>query len=111
QAKVLSGSGEAAAGVPSWLVRYTLEYRGAVVAERDSSLGVWLVNGGGRASAVDTTDGSGISSRQVRVRPSLLADGGAPGADSVIVVITASYRGQRLLGADHRVVLPIRSPR
>lgn len=111
QATVLSGGGASAVGVPSWLVRYTLEYHGSVVPERDSTRGVWLVDGSGRASAVDTTDGSGISSRQVRVRPILLADGGAPGADSVTVVITSSQRGQRLLGADYRVVLPIRSPR
>lgn len=62
-----------------------------------------LVDDGGRASQVDTTDGSGIAGRKIRVHPVNL--GTATTVDSVIVQATAKYHGQPVTGSPVRLVM------
>ena len=62
-----------------------------------------LVNDAGRASSVDTTDGSGIAGRKIRVHPVNLGNGTT--VDSVIVQATAKYHGQPVTGTPVRLVM------
>lgn len=55
------------AGVKGFLVRYTLEFRGAVIAPGDTTR-ILLVDDSGRPSALDTTDASGNAGRKVHAR-------------------------------------------
>lgn len=54
-------------GVKGFLVRYTLEFRGSVIAPGDTAQ-ILLVDDGGRPSALDTTDATGTAGRRVHVR-------------------------------------------
>ena len=54
-------------GVKGFLVRYVLEFRGAVIAPGDTTR-ILLVDESGRPSALDTTDASGNAGRKVHAR-------------------------------------------
>jgi hypothetical protein len=65
------------------------------------------VGEGNTPAGTDTTDAAGRARRFVRVKPSALAGGMTGGADSVTVVITASYAGKTLPGGERRLVVHI----
>ena len=54
-------------GIKGFLVRYTLEFRGAAIAPGDTTR-ILLVDDSGRPSALDTTDATGNAGRRVHVR-------------------------------------------
>ena len=54
-------------GIKGFLVRYTLEFQGAVIAPGDTTR-ILLVDDSGRPSALDTTDATGSAGRRVHVR-------------------------------------------
>jgi hypothetical protein len=81
--------------VTSWIVSF------AIVAQSDPRLGE-LVNDGGLASVVDTTDATGIAGRKIRVHPLFLT---SSTIDSIVVNATAKYRGVQVSGSPVRLVL------
>jgi hypothetical protein len=101
--KVLSNTATPPAPVRSWLVHFSLEYRGNPVAE--NSTGMWLVDESDRRSVVDTTDAGGVAARRVRFTPASLLDSSVP--DSITVVATSSFRGVPLAGAPVRIVVHV----
>lgn len=90
-------------GVNAWLVRY--EVVKPANPTNDTTKAVYLVDDQGRASVIDTTDGSGNAGRKVRIRAALFPT--AATTDSVIVRATATYRGKALRGAPVRYALPV----
>ncbi|HEX6628294.1 MAG TPA: hypothetical protein VF105_10075, partial [Gemmatimonadaceae bacterium] len=74
----------------------------AIVSQSNPNLAE-LANDAGRPSVVDTTDGSGIAGRKIRVHPVSLGSGTA--VDSVIVEATAKYHGQPVTGSPVRLVM------
>ena len=91
--------------VRAWRVTFALEYRGNVVPASSNAL--WLVDDSFRRSAIDTTDGEGRVSRRVRVHPDSLPTAGTPGADTVYVIMNATWRGDPLAGSPARLALPL----
>ena len=75
----------------------------AIVSPTDTLLAK-LVNDAGAASRVDTTDDSGIASRQIRLTPLRLT----ALTDSIIVNATVKYRGAQVLGSPVRLVLKVK---
>ena len=98
----LRGAPEERPAIPSWLVSFQVEHGGALLSPTDSAVALLVI--GGTPSHVDTTDGSGIAGRQLRVRRSAMA---AP-LDSLIVWATARYRGNPVTGTPVRLVLYVR---
>jgi hypothetical protein len=101
-ATVMSTSVVPPSAVQSVIVQFTLasQPRGL----NGASTGV-LVDDGGIASTVDTSDASGLVSRRIRLRPAALA---APSAtDSFVVLVAAQYRGVALTGSPLRFVVPV----
>lgn len=93
--KLTHGTPLADSAVRSYVVSF------AVVSGGDPRLAE-LVNGG-NASAVDTTDASGVAGRAVRIRPVYL-----PAAvDSVIVNAAVKYKGTPVSGSPVRLVLVV----
>jgi hypothetical protein len=90
-------------GVRAWIVRWQLEFHGQPVAPGDTSL-VFLVDGAGRPTATDTTDGAGNAGVRVRLR----TGPGLDPIDSAVVIAEASYRGAPVPGSGLRLVLPLR---
>jgi hypothetical protein len=99
QVKLTHGVAQNDSVVKSYIVSFT------IVAQSDPQLGV-LVNEGGKASVVDTTDASGIAGRMIRVHPLLLT---SP-VDSIVVNATAKYRGVQVNGSPVRLVLLLKPP-
>lgn len=89
--------------VPNWLVKYELLQ--PANPENDSTRSVFLVNDLRSVSNIDTTDGSGIASRAVRVRAAQFPVGTT--SDSAVVRVTVKYRGVDVKGSPIRIVLPI----
>ena len=83
--------------VKSYLVSF------AVIAPADTLLAV-LVNDGGNASRVDTTDATGTASRRIRLAPVRLKTL----TDSVIVQATVKYRGAQVRGSPVKIVLKVK---
>ncbi len=75
----------------------------AVVSPADTVL-ARLVNEGGKASRVDTTDASGVASRRIRLNPARLTALN----DSIIVNATVRYRGANVRGSPVRLVLKVK---
>ncbi len=96
-------TGGASAPVNAWPVRFELVKPSNPT--NDTSAAVFLVNGSGTASTLDTTDNSGVASRRVRVRALQFA---ASAPDTVVVRATASYRGVPLLGSPVLIRVPVR---
>jgi hypothetical protein len=87
--------------VKSYIVSFS------IVSQSDPQLAS-LVNDGGKASIVDTTDTGGMAGRAIRVHPLFLT---VPTAeDSVIVNATAKYKGVEVRGSPVRLVLRIKPP-
>jgi hypothetical protein len=105
----VQGRDEAGArvAVADWLVRF------AVVRPanpgNDTAAAVFLIDDAGRRSQVDTTAGSGLASRRVRVRPDRFPAAGAP-TDTVEVEAVVVRRGQPVPGAPVRLRIPVRRP-
>lgn len=102
-ATVVSMDSVPPAAVQSVIVHYAIIYQPpASVAGAASAV---LVDPSGHPSSVDTTDASGQVTRRIRVRPQ------APTIpDSVVVKVTAQYRGVPLRGSPVRFVVPIAGP-
>ena len=77
----------------------------AIVSQSNPQLGE-LVNDGGKASVVDTTDASGIAGRAIRLHPLFLS---SP-VDSIVVNATAKYKGAKVGGSPVRLVLLLKPP-
>jgi hypothetical protein len=90
-------------GVRAWIVRWRLEFRGQPVPPGDTSL-IYLVNGAGRPTVTDTTDGVGNAGVRVRLR----TGPGLSPVDSAVLIAEASYRGAPVAGSGLRLVLPLR---
>jgi hypothetical protein len=75
----------------------------AVISPADTLLAI-LVNEGGKSSRVDTTDATGLASRQIRISPGRLT----ALTDSVIVHATVKYHGAHLRGSPVRLVLKVK---
>lgn len=75
----------------------------AIVSQSNPGLGQ-LVNDGGKASVVDTTDTNGVAGRRIRLHPLFLVNSD----DSIIVNATARYRGSEVSGSPVRLVLVVR---
>jgi len=74
----------------------------AIVSQPDPRLAE-LVNDAGQRSVVDTTDGSGIAGRKIRLHPVGLSTGTQ--VDSIVINATAKYRGAPVRGSPVRLVL------
>jgi hypothetical protein len=94
--KLLHGTAPNDSAVKSYIVSFT------IVSQSDPKLAE-LVNEGGRASVVDTTDASGIAGRLIRVHPQFLRPDVQ--VDSVIVNASARYHGALVSGSPLRLVL------
>lgn len=90
-------------GVKGFLVRYVLEFRGALVAPGDTSA-IFLVNEAGRRSALDTTDANGDAGRRVHVRVPQLSGV----SDSAVVRFRVSAAAYPSIEREFRRVLRIR---
>ena len=95
--------GEEVLPVRHWLVTYTLVH--PANPTNDSTAAVFFVNENGRATAVDTTDAQGSADRRVRIRADVFPQTAEP--DSIVVEVTARYRGAVLNGAPVRIVVPV----
>lgn len=99
-------SGDSAGGVKfpkGWLVSYRVLYHGLVLPRGDTTVAT-LLNEGGIASVVDTSDANGATARSLRVRPvGLVAN-----PDSIIVEATARYKGAQVRGSPLRFVIVTR---
>lgn len=94
--------GATLAGVKSWVVKYTIVRQPA--AASTSAPAAIVVDESGRASPLDSTTAAGVASRRVQVKAIRLLDPRL--ADSVIVRITAQYKGVALPGSPYDVVIP-----
>ncbi len=90
--------------VNAWPVRF--ELISPANAANDTTAAVFLVDDQGRASVLDTTDGSGAAGRKVRIRATRFPAGTA--IDSVIVRAVVTYKGVALKGSPIRMALPVR---
>jgi hypothetical protein len=82
--------------VPFYIVSF------AIVSQPDKNPGE-LVNDGGIASFVDTTDATGIAGRKIRLHPVNLNS--VTQVDSIVVNASAKYRGVPVPGSPVRLVL------
>jgi hypothetical protein len=82
--------------VPFYIVSFE------IVSQPDPLLGE-LVNDGGTASQLDTTDATGIAGRKIRLHPLHLAS--VTQVDSIIVNATARFHGAVVKGSPVRLVL------
>jgi hypothetical protein len=88
--------GPADSAVTSYIVSFV------IVSQPDPLLGT-LVNDGGAPSVVDTTDGSGIAGRKIRLHSVHLSS--PTQVDSIVINATAKYRGNPVAGSPVRLVL------
>jgi hypothetical protein len=94
--RLTTGSGTSVIGVPFHIVRYRLfDAANQPLTATDTTLAFFLVDDGGRVTAVDTTDGGGNASRRVRFR----IRQGQAAVDSVRVLAQVS-RGSRIVPGD-----------
>ena len=91
--------------VNGWPVRFELQSPLAN-ASNDTTKSVFLVDGTGRASVLDTTDNSGRAGRHVRIRADLFPAAGV--IDTVVVHAIVTYKGKALDGSPVRIALPVR---
>ncbi|MDB4905627.1 MAG: hypothetical protein JWO05_411 [Gemmatimonadetes bacterium] len=94
--------GATVAGVKSWVVKYTIVRQPA--GESASLPSATIVDEAGHASPIDSTTTAGVASRRVQVKAIRLLDPRV--ADSVIVRVTAQYKGVALPGSPYDVVIP-----
>ncbi|MEP6781198.1 MAG: hypothetical protein ABJC26_14980 [Gemmatimonadaceae bacterium] len=96
-------AGDTVSVVPNFLVKFQL-IRPAN-PNNDSTKSVFLVDDQSRTSNIDTTDGSGLVSRYVRVRASQFPTSDL--LDSAVVLVNVTYRGKSVKGAPIKIVVPI----
>ena len=104
-----AGLGTTFLGVRSWRVRFALEYHGTLLT--DSTI-AWIAEPSGtRVSRADTTDNSGNAQRRVWIDQDHLELASADAADSIVVIVTATYKaGAPIEGSPLRVLVPIAPP-
>ncbi len=90
--------------VNGWPVRFELVYPANL--SNDTTAAAYLVDDGGRASVLDTTDNGGSASRRVRVRAALFPAVGTA-LDSVIVRAVVTYKGLPLRGSPIRMAAAV----
>ncbi len=95
--------------VPGWLVSYTIDYAHAPVSS-DTAPAVFMVNAQNHRTNTDTTTTSGTTSMHLqlvytRLKDTTLSLGHR--SDSVVVVVTAKYKGAQLSGSPARFVIPL----
>ena len=95
-----------ASPVRAWPVRF--ELLTPPNPNNDTTLSVFLVDDSGRPSVLDTTDGTGVAGRRVRVRAARFPASGDTA--SVILRAIVTYKGLALRGSPFRLVLPVRKP-
>ena len=83
--------------VRSYLVSFT-------ITNQADTLAAQLVNEAGVVSPMDTTDASGVASRQIRIRPTRLKNVN----DSVLVSASVRYRGAHVRGSPALLVLKVK---
>jgi hypothetical protein len=83
--------------VRSYLVTFS-------ITGRADTLSAQLLDDSGKPSRADTTDASGVASRRIRIRPTLLSSV----IDSVIVLARVRYKGADVRGSPARLVLKVR---
>jgi hypothetical protein len=89
-------------GIPSWIVRYEITEAPAGAPGATTA----LFSGAGTPQvAIDTTDASGVASRQVLLRTSVL-NPPRTGMRYVKVTVTVRERGQNVAGSPIEVVVP-----
>jgi hypothetical protein len=93
------GVAPADSAVGSWIVSF------AIVSQHKAGL-VELVNEAGKASLVDTTDGSGIAGREIRLHPVNLDS--PTQVDTVVVNATAKFRGAPVSGSPVRLIVVLK---
>jgi len=91
-------------GAASWPVRFQL--LNPANPTNDTMAAAYLIDDQGRASTIDTTDGSGFAGRRVRVRALQFPSG--TGVDSVVVRATVTYKGKQLKGSPVRLAAAVR---
>ena len=96
QVKLTHGVAPNDSAVKSYIVSFEIVYIS------NAALGE-LINDGNRPSAVDTTDGSGIAGRKIRLHSVFLSS--ATAVDSIVVNATARYHGTPVGGSPVRLVL------
>jgi len=69
----------------------------------DDANTVFLAN----TSTPDTGDASGVTTRTLVVNSFLASDRNALGADTLVVLVTAKYRGNPLQGSPLRLLIPV----
>jgi hypothetical protein len=97
-------SATTATGVNGWPVRFELIT--PANASNDTTRQVFLVDGTGRASVLDTTDQNGRAGRQVRIRADQYPAAGV--IDTVVVHAVVTYKGKPLAGSPVRIALPVK---
>lgn len=90
--------------VSSWPVRFRLVR--PANPTNDTTAAAFLIDDQGRPSTIDTTDGSGVAGRRVRVRALLFPTGST--VDTVIVEAVVTYKGEPLKGSPVRLTAPVR---
>jgi len=95
----------AGSGVEGFLVRYTLEFRGQIIAPGDTTQ-ILMVDEAGRPSVLDTTDASGEGARRVHVRVPQLSGV----SDSAVVRFRVSAGAYPAVQREFRHVLRFSPP-
>ncbi len=95
--------------VPGWLVNYAIDYAHAPVSS-DTAPAVFMVNNQNHRTSTDTTTTSGTTAMHLqlvyaRLKDTTLSLGHR--SDSVIVVVSAKYKGAQLSGSPARFVIPL----
>lgn len=106
-AVTLKGAGDTAS--LGFIVKYQLVSAPATV-QGSASPAVFIGADASKPSPADTTDASGAS-RSVIVKSALLSDAALQGGtkvDSVVVLISTSYKGKPVAGSPIRVKLPLK---
>jgi hypothetical protein len=95
----------------SYIVHYRIVYpasaAGGMGTPSDTTLPAYLVSVGGQPARTDTTDGSGLGSRQVHFSVAQFAP---KLRDSVVVQVTAAYRDTAVVGSPLRFVIHYTAP-
>ncbi len=90
----------------SYLVRYTVIHPAAAASATgtaaDTTLPIYLIDASGRPARVDTTDQSGLASRRLLFDFRKIAP---PVTDSVVVQLSARYRGQPVAGSPRQFIV------
>ncbi len=97
-------STQALANSADWLVRFAVTSPANL--RNDTTAAVFLVDDRGRAGQLDTTSGTGLASRRVRVRATQFPAAGVA-LDTVEVEAAVWRRGVPVRGAPVRILVPV----